>query len=207
MCVNAGAEHVYAVELLEDAAAAASQLIHQLGLSDRITVIQGDIRRIDLERCVDVCVQGIVGNIGSADGIIPIWNSAQRLFAPDCLAIPLRCSTYIAAVELPETLRTAPRFNSLARQYLDRLFSEKGSEFDVRLCVRNFPGSGLISERHLFHFLQFAYVSEVFAVVRMATGLLAMIGSSTHRLVGLIQHTCNCPHRRGPLVGLTDSPS
>ena len=156
MCANAGAEHVYAVELLEDAAAAASQLIHQLGLSDRITVIQGDIRLIDIERRADVCTQGIVGNISSADGIIPIWNSAQRLFAPDCLAIPLRCSTYIAAVELPETLRTAPRFNSLARQYLDRLFGQKGSEFDVRLCVRNFPSNGLISEPVVFEDLDFS---------------------------------------------------
>ena len=156
MCANAGAEKVYAVELLEEAAAAASQLVRQLGLSDRITVIQGDIRRIDLERRVDVCAQSIVGNIGSADGIIPIWNSAQRLFAPDCLPVPLRCSTYIAAVELPETLRTTPRFNALARRYLGRLFGEKESEFDVRLCVRNFPGSGLISEPAVFEDLDFS---------------------------------------------------
>jgi hypothetical protein len=101
-------------------------------------------------------VQSIVGNIGSADGIVAIWNSARRLFAPDCLPVPLRCTTYIAAVELPETLRAAPRFNELARRYLDRLFAEKGGEFDVRLCVRNFPGSGLISEPAVFEDLDFS---------------------------------------------------
>ncbi len=156
ICADAGAEKVYAVELLDEAAAAASKLVNQLGLSERIAVIHGDVRAIDLEDRVDVCVQSIVGNIGSADGIVAIWNSARRLFAPDCLPVPLRCTTYIAAVELPETLRAAPRFNELARRYLDRLFAEKGSEFDVRLCVRNFPGSGLISEPAVFEDLDFS---------------------------------------------------
>ncbi len=156
ICADAGAEKVYAVELLDEAAAAASELVNQLDLSERITVVHGDVQGIDLEQRVDVCVQGIVGNIGSSDGIVPIWNSAQRFFAPDCLPVPLRCTTYIAAVELPDRLRAAPRFNELARQYLDRLFAEKGSEFDVRLCVRNFPGSGLISEPAVFEDLDFS---------------------------------------------------
>jgi amino acid adenylation domain-containing protein len=156
MCAEAGAEKVYAVELLDDAAAAAAKLVNQLGLSDRITVIHGDVRAIDLEHRVDVCAQSIVGNIGSADGIIPIWNSARRFFAPDCLPVPLRCTTYIAAVELPEQLRAAPSFNVLARRYLDRLFTKKGGQFDVRLCVRNFPASGLISEPAIFEDLDFS---------------------------------------------------
>jgi len=43
LCVEAGARHVYAVEVLESAARRAADLVQALGLGERITVLTGDI--------------------------------------------------------------------------------------------------------------------------------------------------------------------
>jgi len=155
MCAAAGARKVYAVEVLEDACASARKLIDELGLSDRIEVIQGDMQSVVLPEMVSVCTQGIVGNIGSSDGIATIWNDARRLFADDCVAIPALCETMIAPAQLPDAARAAPGFNSLAATYAKKIFAAAGAPFDVRLCVRNFPVTGLLAAPTLFESLDF----------------------------------------------------
>lgn len=155
LCAAAGARKVYAVEVLEDACAAARALIAELGLDDRVVVIQGDIQDIVLPEPVEVCTQGIVGNIGSSDGIASIWNDARRLFAPEVIAIPSRCETLIAPAQLPAALREAPAFTPLAATYVERIFAAAGGPFDVRLCVRNFPLTGLLATPAVFEDLDF----------------------------------------------------
>jgi len=145
LCIEAGATHVYAVEVLESAAQRATELVRSLGLQDRITVIPGDIAAIDLPQRVDVCTQGIIGNIGSADGIAGIWNAARRHFAPGCVAVPERCVTRIAALELPAAVRAQPRFGALAADYARRLLATVGQPFDLRLCLRNVAGTDLLT--------------------------------------------------------------
>lgn len=156
LCVAAGARHVYAVEVLPDAAAHATEVVNSLGLGDRITVICGDIAQLELPEAVELCTQGIVGNIGSSDGIASIWNAARRLFAPDCIAVPARCTTFIAPAELPAAAREAPCFGPLAADYARRIFAAEGREFDVRLCVRNFPATGLLAPQAVFEALDFS---------------------------------------------------
>ncbi len=156
MCVEAGARRVYAVEVLDDACRKARELVESLGLSERIIVMQGDMASVVLPEQVDVCTQGIIGNIGSADGIVPIWNSARRFFGSDCIPVPARCRTLIAAVELPEQLRSPPAFGRLAEGYAERAFAKLGRSFDIRLCVRNFPETGVISAAQLFEDLDFS---------------------------------------------------
>jgi len=155
LCVEAGAAHVYAVEVLESAARAAMELVRRLGMQDRITVLHGDIADLELPRAVDVCTQGIVGNIGSADGISTIWNSARRHFAAGCVPVPERCVTRIAALELPADVRTAPRFGPLAADYARRLFASIGQPFDLRLCVRNVASDDLLTAPAEFEVLDF----------------------------------------------------
>ncbi|MEE4185872.1 MAG: AMP-binding protein [Gammaproteobacteria bacterium] len=155
LCVAAGARHVYAVEVLEDAARAARELVTQLGLEQRITVLSGAMDAVQLEQPVEVCTQGIVGNIGSSDGIVPIWNAARRWFAPACVPVPERCVTWIAPAELPASTQAGPRFGALAADYLRRVFTREGREFDVRLCVRNFPREALIAAPAAFEQLDF----------------------------------------------------
>ncbi|MFQ5635355.1 MAG: amino acid adenylation domain-containing protein, partial [Gammaproteobacteria bacterium] len=155
MCIDAGARRVYAVDVLEEACRKARELVREHGLTERIRVIHGDMSTVELPEPVEVCTQGIVGNIGSADGIVPVWNAARRCFAADCIPIPSRCRTMIAAVELPESLARRPVFGRLARDYAERAFERVGRRFDVRLCVRNLPADAIVSDAHLFEDLDF----------------------------------------------------
>lgn len=155
LCVAAGARHVYAVEVLEEAASEARELVAQLGLEQRITVLTGAMDAVELDEPVTVCTQGIVGNIGSSDGIVPIWNAARRWFADDCVPVPERCVTWIAPAELPAAAHAAPQFGPLAADYARRVFAREGREFDVRLCVRNFPADAIIAEPAEFEQLNF----------------------------------------------------
>ena len=156
MCAEAGARRVYAIELIEDAYLKAAALIRDQGLDDRVVVIQGDMSTVDLPEPVEVCTQGIVGNIGSADGIVPIWNAARNQFAQDCIPVPSRCRTMIAAVELPDALAENPAFGQLARDYAERAFESVGRRFDIRLCVRNLPPEAIVSNALVFEDLDFS---------------------------------------------------
>ena len=154
LALAAGARKVYAVEVIPEAAARATQLVRDLGQSDRIEVICGDMQSITIPETVDICTQGIIGNIGSSDGIVPIWNSATRWFADTYAAIPSRCVTQLAAVELPPELKR-PQLSSLAADYTETIFTNEGRRFDIRLCVRNFPESAKLSSASLFEDLNF----------------------------------------------------
>ena len=155
LCAEAGARHVYAVEVLPEAAARARETVARLGLGERITVIAGDIASLQLPEPVDLATQGIIGNIGSADGIIPIWNAARQAFAPGCIPVPARCRTWIAPVELPASLAEQPAFPPLAQRYAELVYAQQGGPFDIRLCVRNFPADGLLAPGAEFEDLDF----------------------------------------------------
>ena len=156
LCIEAGAAHVYAVEVLEEPARRAADLVAGLGLADRITVLHGDIADLELPVRVEACTQGIIGNIGSADGIVATWNSARRHFADGCVPVPARCTTRIAALELPAAVRDRPAFGPLAADYVQRLFAATGAAFDLRLCLRNVAPSALLSTAADFEVLDFA---------------------------------------------------
>jgi amino acid adenylation domain-containing protein len=155
LAAEAGARRVYAVEVLPGAAQKARRLVEALGLADRISVITGDIAVLPPPEPVAVATQGIIGNIGSADGIVPLWNAARRWFSPACVPVPTRCRTLIAPAELPSTLARQPAFGPLAREYAERVFAAEGRRFDIRLCVRNFPSAGLLAAPAEFEDLDF----------------------------------------------------
>jgi len=155
LCAEAGARHVYAVEVLPEAAARARETVASLGLSERITVIEADMAAMQLPEPAELATQGIIGNIGSADGIIPIWNAARRAFAPGCIPVPARCRTWIAPAELPSRLLEQPAFSPLAQSYAERVYERCGGLFDIRLCVRNFPAAGLLAAGAEFEDLDF----------------------------------------------------
>jgi acyl carrier protein len=70
--------------------------------------------------------------------------------------VPARCTTLIAAVELPDALREAPAFAPLAREYARRIFAAEGRVFDLRLCVRNLSPDQVISDCRVFEDLDFS---------------------------------------------------
>lgn len=155
LAAEAGARKVYAVEVLPEAAARARQAVAAAGLAGRIEVIEGDARALVLPEPPEVCTQGIAGNIGSADGIAPIWNALRPQFAPGCVPVPARCVTRIAPVELPHNLHRAPAFAPLALDYVRRIFALEGRAFDLRLCVRNLAPAQLLADPVVFEDLDF----------------------------------------------------
>ena len=65
LAVDAGARKVYAVEVFEPACRRAQATVERLGLGDRITVVRGDARTVELPEKADVCVSEIVEAIGA----------------------------------------------------------------------------------------------------------------------------------------------
>ena len=141
ICVEAGARHVYAIEALDDAFARATDLVGRLGLSERVTLIRGDAKDVDLPERVDVCVSELIGMIGSSEGVAPILNDARRFLKEGGVMIPERCVTLVAAARLPESLAAEPAFTELSGHYVEDIFRTAGYLFDVRVCVKNFPPS------------------------------------------------------------------
>ncbi len=155
MCVKAGAEHVFAIEMLGESYRRAEELIMQLGLDDRITLIHGDATRVDLPEKVDICVSELLGMIGSSEGVVAILNDARRFLKQSGVMIPQRSITWIAAVTLPDELAAAPAFTELSAPYVGKIFEEVGYPFDVRVCVKNISPANLASDAQVFEDLDF----------------------------------------------------
>ena len=159
-CAQAGAGKVYAVEVLEEFAGRAAQTVNASGLTGQISVIHGDIRDVTLPEKVDVCVSQLIGALGSAEGTIPLVNSAFRFLKPGGRMIPRRCVTRIAAAALPEALLQSPGFTEVSVQYVEKIFAKIGRPFDLRLCVKHFPPSHILSDSGIFEDLDFSFKME-----------------------------------------------
>jgi amino acid adenylation domain-containing protein len=155
LCVEAGARKVYAIELLEATYRRAKSLIERLGLSDKIIVIHGDATKVTLPEQADVCVSEIVGGIGGSEGAAVIINDARRFLKPSGEMIPQRSVTKFAAITLPEDFLDDPGFTPVPRNYTEKIFEQVGYKFDLRLCLKNFPKSCLMSDAGVFEDLDF----------------------------------------------------
>ncbi len=159
-CVEAGARRVYALEMLDESFQAAKTTIERLRLSDRIILVHGDARSAEIPEKVDVCVSELLGMIASSEGAAAILNQARRFLKPDGVMIPSLSTTRIAAVTLPQNLLLAPAFTKISGPYVDQAFRSVGFPFDLRVCVRHFPKSNLMSSSDLFEVLDFAHQVE-----------------------------------------------
>jgi amino acid adenylation domain-containing protein len=136
LAVEAGAKKVYAVEILEKPCHEARQLVARLGLEDRITVLQGDARRLRLPEPAEVIVAEVTGYVGGAEGLEQLVHQTTPLhLSPTGVVVPGRVETKVAAVALPEEFLRAPRFSKLAGEYVERLFQRTGRRYDVPLGV------------------------------------------------------------------------
>ncbi|HEX9935592.1 MAG TPA: condensation domain-containing protein, partial [Longimicrobium sp.] len=155
LAVEAGARHVYAVELLETSYLSARERVRELGLEDRITVIHGNAATVELPELADVCVSEIVEAIAGGEGAALILNMVWRLLAPGAVMIPEWAGTRVAAVTLPDEIRRQPGFSPTAAHYVRGIFEEVGYPFDLRLCIRNFPADHVLSTAGTYEDLHF----------------------------------------------------
>jgi amino acid adenylation domain-containing protein/non-ribosomal peptide synthase protein (TIGR01720 family) len=154
-CIEGGAERVYAIELREDAWCHAAELVENLGLTNRIILINADSTLVQLPEKVDVCVSEILGTIGSSEGAVSILNDARRFLKKDGIMIPRRCITRFAAVSLPEKLAESLRLTELPGVYVQQVFKKFGYPFDLRMCIKNFPQGSMLSQAQVFEDLDF----------------------------------------------------
>lgn len=156
LAVEAGARKVYAIEMGDEAFAQASSYIQQLGLDDRITMLHGNSAAVELPELVDVCVSEIVGPIGGCEGAAVVINDAQRFLRPGGVMIPSRSVTRIAAVSLPDALLSHPGFYRVPGTYTEKIFAQIGYPFDLRVCIKKFPHTHLLSNSAVFEDLDFS---------------------------------------------------
>lgn len=155
-CVDAGAKHVFAVEVREAAFRSATATIERLGLADRVTVLHGDSTQITLPEPADVCVSELIGMIGSSEGVVSILNDAWRLMKDGGIMIPLRCVTKFAPFRLPDSLARSPKLTGLPRAYTQEVFTKMGHPFDLRVCIKNCPSSNILADPLAFEDLEFS---------------------------------------------------
>ncbi|MEH2211071.1 amino acid adenylation domain-containing protein [Nostoc sp.] len=159
-CAEAGAKRVYAIERNAETCQQASACVQKLGLGDAIAIIHGDATEVNLPEKADICVSEIVGPIGGCEGAAVIINNSRNLLKQDGAMIPSRSITKIAAVTLPNEILHNPKFSKVSEHYTRKIFEQVGYPFDLRVCIKRFPQSNILSNEDVFEDLNFTqYIS------------------------------------------------
>lgn len=158
LCIECGAKHVYAVEILEEAYLKSKRKVESLGLSHRITMIHSDIQQAELPEKVDYCVAGIVGSIGGSEGAGVLINAARKFLKDPKNMIPERSVTRIAAISLEESTFEYG-FSAVANHYVSKIFDQYDKNLELRICLKNLPSEQIISTHGIFEDLD--YTQEV----------------------------------------------
>lgn len=96
-----GAKHVYAIEKTEFIEVARA-VFKANGVEDKITLIKGDSKEIELPEKASVLVSEIIGNDAFDEGILSTFEDAKkRLLTNNAKLIPESIAVYLQLFELP----------------------------------------------------------------------------------------------------------
>jgi precorrin-6B methylase 2 len=124
---RAGARKIYAVEA-SDIADVAARVFAKNGMADRITLLPGWSREIELPERADVLVSEIIGNEPFEEEILETTLDARRrLLKPDARLIPHALTLFARPLILPET---EARQRALGRAALERWRELYGIDFE-----------------------------------------------------------------------------
>ncbi|MGJ8547333.1 MAG: amino acid adenylation domain-containing protein [Sulfitobacter sp.] len=154
MAIEAGARHVYAVEINPEIAERAREAVAKAGMQQQITVLTGDATEVVLPEPADWCISEIVGGIGGSEGAAVILNGVRANLRHPENMLPRASVTRIAAIDLPLS-QIDPGFSPVAADYVTRIFEQRGRPFDLRLCLRRFDRACLLSSSDAFETLDF----------------------------------------------------
>jgi type I protein arginine methyltransferase len=158
---DAGAAHVYAVEVIEDAARLARQAARTRP-DGTISVITGDSTRITLPQRADLCIAEIVGCIGGAEGIAAVLaDTRRRHLVPSARVIPAAVRTKAAAVGLLDLLGGDAAMPVQFEPYVQAVFRKAGGPFDLRFYVGGIGPHALMSTTGTFEDLDLAGQSYI----------------------------------------------
>ena len=106
MAAQAGAEHVYAVDVRPQVISIAERVVADNGLSERISLICSDVMDVELPRQVDVIVNELIGDFGTDENIYECVRAvADRYLKDGGRVIPNRLFTHIVGVTYDGELR------------------------------------------------------------------------------------------------------
>lgn len=106
MAAQAGAARVYAVDIRPQVLPLAKRVIQANGVEDRVTVVQGDARDLELDEPVDLIVNELIGDFGTDENIHEcVREFAARNLKPGGRMIPERLTTYLVPVEYRDEFR------------------------------------------------------------------------------------------------------
>lgn len=130
---QAGAARVYAIDQTH-LADVASLLARHLGLSDRVTVLHGEAKHLELPERADVLLSETLGVAGLDEGITEIVADARaRFLKPGARIVPQRVGVSIVPVELDQDYDRHVGFFAEPRYGLDlsplRLFASSSVHF------------------------------------------------------------------------------
>ena len=133
---RAGARHVYAVEA-SDIADVAERVFAANGLRDRVTLIRGWSREIELPEPADVLVAEVIGNEPFEEEILETTLDARRrLLKPNARLIPYTIELVARPLFVPDA---EARQRAIGRDAVDRWRQLYGIEFQPLLDAA-FPG-------------------------------------------------------------------
>ena len=96
---EAGAGHVYAIEVNKAVAKQAVANMREAGYGDRFELFNALSYDVELPHQVDLVISEIMGNIGDNEDCMPILKDARnRFLGPDGKMLPLAMKTYIVPV-------------------------------------------------------------------------------------------------------------
>lgn len=152
-----GAASAVGVEAMRDSFASAERIRQESGFGRRLELMCGLSTGISLAERAAVCVAEVIGSLAGAEGAAAVITDAkQRLLSADCVIVPHRAATRVAAACLPDLLADHPlAFSAPALPYLEKVFSWNGGPFDVRLRISRPRGATLLSDSAEAEVLEF----------------------------------------------------
>ena len=111
--VKAGAKRAYAIDARPGSIWIAERVVRANGAADRVRLVEGNVKEIQLEEPVDVIVNELIGNFGTDEGIFESVKAfAQRNLKPSGRVLPSVLRTYMVPVEYLREFRGVWRRNN-----------------------------------------------------------------------------------------------
>ena len=112
IAAEAGAKHVYAIEVNASVAAAARAAVAAAGFSEIVTVLDGFSTDVELPReRAALLVHELIGEVAGEEGVVAAITDARRRFmdpiAPPPFSIPARTRSLLAPCEYPDATYVA----------------------------------------------------------------------------------------------------
>jgi amino acid adenylation domain-containing protein len=143
-CIEGGAERVYVAEFELDSYVSTQSYIERNKLRQVVPLLFDETTPA-IDSRIDICAVDLIGDVGGSKGLSSVFKRVREVVQPETIFYPQSCITYLAAVELPESMREQPQFYGSDKQTARDIFAAAGYPFDLRVCVQELPPESFIS--------------------------------------------------------------